>query len=260
MTAFREKIELTALLMLMFLTACTPANWLKLSQPLSDFSNPNVIEYVGFNDFEIREVEGLIERLDRLYGQPVYRHHLVIRVVDDDAIDARAINLLKPGKRQILVNRFFLGHSDGFNHVIAHELFHALYQSEGLVKVMPDMVLEGMAMLVEFQIKYPGLSQERIRELFETKVIAEHRYYKKVDLEMPFSMYDKQDRRYLYSLAGLLMASQDPSVISKFINRKAWKVNGDRGLKSKFSELKVEPVLPYVSLRTSLLSTGYEIR
>jgi hypothetical protein len=82
---------------------------------------------------------------------------------------------------------------------------------------MPDMVTEGIAMVAEYHIKYPQHSREMIRRIFESKVKAENRYYQKIDFNLPFSFYEESDRRYLYSLAGLFVASQGEGVVRSMV-------------------------------------------
>lgn len=242
MNAFHIKTSPLLFLIILSISSCKHFVDTPKKDEVLAARKPTNFLFLGLTPQQEKNIIDVYQDLQRLYGNPIYQGRLAIKIVDNDDIDARAINLASKNNRVILVNRFFLNQPNRFRAVMAHEIAHALFQSPLLVKHSNDFLLEGMAMIAEYRVKYPHYSMEKIRGIFHQRVVTESRYYQRIAPEMPFSFVDSKDRRYLYSLAGLLVSSQEPSLISALFSSNPL----------LFAEIDYEPIKYYIKRSTNL--------
>jgi hypothetical protein len=157
------------------------------------------------------------------FGQPRYHGKVTVYILTK-TIKYPHVSwfLRKPEERTMKLSDFYMFKSE--LPTIIHELFHALYQTNNVVKKYPEFITEGMAIYVENLYKYQ--KNIKIKNHFE-KIIKEEdicgKLGEKFDFSLPFQSYkDKRTIYYLYTLSGYFYSLQKEPIklIKNIINDK----------------------------------------
>lgn len=163
-------------------------------------------EFVGISPRFVHHIDAVAADLQGLYGEPVYKGKVIIKQIESFEFEGKANNLLSSSlPREVLVSTKTLYSTSNFRSVMAHELYHVLYQSPAYVKTSFDITLEGEAELASYRIRYPKKGQGDILKILEDKLRHYLPSLEEINLEAPFHMFSDSDRRILYAYGAYLV-------------------------------------------------------
>lgn len=158
--------------------------------------------------------QGIVAHLLAEYGPPLYTGKVSLVVSTDPSINGRmAWRASNDASRQILINEFNFIESEW--RVIAHEIFHALYQNNSFLKAYPDFIAEGLAVYVEYRYRYKDREPDAIATLMldHLKGLGYPNNSKFLDFNIPFAIQGPKISDALYILSGYYFMSQSPEAL-----------------------------------------------
>ncbi len=161
---------------------------------------------VNLDSNQVREFCTVRKLLKKFYGHPKYEGELNIRIVESQEFEGKAINLISSLPREILIARQALYGEVNLKTVLAHELYHALYQRKAEIIEKPDLRLEGEAELASYRVRYPNKSIGDIHAILKGKIEYDLVYLEEVDLSAPWHLYSDTERLVLYGYGAYLVS------------------------------------------------------
>lgn len=146
------------------------------------------------------------------YGPPIYTETLSLVVSNEPNLNGRMTwHSSKESKRIVKLNEFNFIESEW--RVLAHELFHALYQSNDLLTVYPDFVSEGLAVYAEYRYRYRKKTTDFVASTMRDhlKGLGYPGQANHLDFNIPFAAQGPQAVDIHYVLSGYYFMSQDPT-------------------------------------------------
>ena len=213
------------------------------SQELHEFKQPTIS-----NEFMADSVQDMIGRIEvrfstnktdrdispilqdclsflvREFGTPVYRGRVLLVITDDPSDNAYIIWRESDDlERQITLNHYNVM-KPMWHHYLAHELFHAFYQSGNFLKISPDSIIEGLAIYAQYKYQNQEMSNDQIREKIYENAVELRPYSNRegIDFDRPFQSYGEGEKKYIYLVCGLLFFNQDPESIKEKIRKLLW--------------------------------------
>ena len=158
------------------------------------------------------------------FGPPVYRGRVILDITDDPA-DNAFMMWSESGdvERQITLNHYNVM-KPIWHHYLVHELFHAFYQSGELLRVNPDIIIEGLAIYAQYRYQNRGMNNDQVRDKIYEDAAALRSYSSRegIDFDRSFQSYGERERKYIYLVSGLLFFNQDPENIKEKIRKILW--------------------------------------
>jgi hypothetical protein len=155
------------------------------------------------NDNVKNELDNIIVFLLDSFGSPVVKDRFKIEIDDRYNTTARMALKRKTGTRIVYIKELDLYPSE--QHVIVHELIHALYQPNSFIKYYPDFIIEGMAVYAQHLYRYHKKKSLDIHFKNEFKSLGCATYF---DFDANFNEFSGCDLDKAYFLAGYLIATQ----------------------------------------------------
>lgn len=169
-------------------------------------------------------VHKALKYLINMYGKPRYKGTVEV-YIKQTAIQHPKVSWTTNDEniRKVLLSSFYMFPSE--LPTIAHELFHAFYQTSSMIENYPEFILEGMAIYVENRYKYKTnkIVKEKITNRMKNDAICKK--IKKLNLNYSFDFYGDKMKYYLYIAGGDFFAHQKQpnKLIRQMINQKIYK-------------------------------------
>ncbi|MGE4298863.1 MAG: SPOR domain-containing protein [Desulfovibrionaceae bacterium] len=145
-------------------------------------------------------------KLAATFGEPFYTGNVVLRITAKPGDNGRMNWSLDNFKeRTISLHHFNLLPEQ--QHILAHELFHAFYESDAFIRANPDIILEGLAVFAEYIFRYDNLDIMQLRNKISRDVLSldSKADTRNIDMDQPFEAYSSYDKDLIYLLAGQMI-------------------------------------------------------
>ena len=152
------------------------------------------------------------------YGLPTYTGAVRVHIHSDIGASARTVWRPSTGSgRDVYLGELSFRPEE--RKVVAHEMFHALYQSDSFMRTYPDIVVEGLATFAEYRYRYPKKSRQAIAAtMLEHLSALGLRGPLQPDVyNMPFGVRPPAERDLLYIAGGHLFMSQPEAEFNKWL-------------------------------------------
>ncbi|RLA73582.1 MAG: hypothetical protein DRG11_07570 [Epsilonproteobacteria bacterium] len=150
------------------------------------------------------------------FGAPRYTGDVHI-VVTNENIPYPSVSWQagRESQRTLTLSRFYMYKSE--LPTIVHELFHALYQSNNIINLYPEFILEGMAIYVEnlFKYKKHAKVKQTLQQLMQNDQIC--RKIDGIQFNASFQIHNANMVYFLYITGGDFFAAQDEDATIQII-------------------------------------------
>lgn len=152
-----------------------------------------------------KTLTSVVKALQADFGPPVLKG--VVRVQVGSGLGTGAQTVWRPtggGPRLVRVLEVHFWKEE--RHILAHELFHALYQQDAFIKSLPDVIIEGSATYAEYRYRYVGKSQEEIAKSMQQqlKALGQTQPFGSAAYNGAFGVQPSDSKARLYIASGLL--------------------------------------------------------
>ena len=159
------------------------------------------------------EIRRCLQFLLVQFGPPLYNGDIFLFITENLADDGKmAWSDRRRSERTIALNKAnLLSPTAPQLHILVHELFHAFYQTNDLIKANPDFITEGLAVYAEYKFRYYEWNNEKILKKMrqQSKTLDPALEKRLTDFDRPFSEYNSRDIDLFYILSGQLFFSQN---------------------------------------------------